>query len=176
MLGVMVSVIWLTRKVTKEYHTPSDLIEVSAIVSEFNQRMKRLEEGLVDQKVKQEILELRMGRMLQPSSVLGPALRDKDRESDEPEPSRTISRKLTGNTQRPNEHRLVGTEREVLNMVAEGGGKVTAGEIQRKIGKTREHTARMMNALFRDGFVERNTTTRPYSYTITDKGRNVLGS
>jgi predicted transcriptional regulator len=173
----MVTVVWLRTKVTKEYHTPSDLIEVSAIVSEFNQRMKRLEEGLVDQKVKQEILELRMERRPQPSSILRPPLRDNNRELDDLEPRRPIvGRKLAVNTSRSDEHRLGSTEREVLNMVMEGEGRLTAREIQQRIGKTREHTARMMNALFQDGFVERDTTARPYSYSITDKGRNILGS
>src|SRR5579872_4301888 len=39
-----------------------NLLEVSAIVSEFSQRLRRLEESLVDQKVKLEIMDLRIGR------------------------------------------------------------------------------------------------------------------
>ena len=175
-LAVIMSVIWLRRKVTKQYHTSTDLIEISAIVSEFNQRMKRLEEGLVDQKVKQEILELRMGRRPQPS-VLGSSFHDNNRESDKPEASRAIiTRRSATNQSRSSEYRLASTERDVLNIVADGDGRLTAREIQQKIGKTREHTARMLNALFRDGFVERNMMMRPYSYTITDKGRSVLSS
>src|SRR5438477_2801493 len=38
------------------------VFEVSAIVSEFSSRLKRLEEGLVDLKVKQEIMDLRVAR------------------------------------------------------------------------------------------------------------------
>ncbi len=60
---VIVSTLLLRRQVTSQYHTNDDTgLEVSAIVSEFSQRMKRLEENLVDQKVKLEIMELRMQR------------------------------------------------------------------------------------------------------------------
>ena len=52
----------LERRVKPQYHIPVETstdygVEVSAIVSEFNQRLKRLEENLVDQKVKLEIME-----------------------------------------------------------------------------------------------------------------------
>ena len=46
---------WLNNKVTVKHHIQTDPIEVAALVSEFSQRLKRLEEGLIDQKVKQEI-------------------------------------------------------------------------------------------------------------------------
>ena len=35
---------------------------------------------------------------------------------------------------------------------------------------------RLMKKLFHDGFVERNTASRPYTYSITEKGRGRLGS
>ncbi len=47
---------------------------------------------------------------------------------------------------------------------------MTSRDIQNASQRSREHTARLMNKLFKDGFVERNTKTKPYSYSITDKG------
>lgn len=47
---------------------------------------------------------------------------------------------------------------------------MTSRDIQNASHRSREHTARLMNKLFKDGFVERNTKTKPYSYSITDKG------
>ena len=43
-------------------------------------------------------------------------------------------------------------------------------------GRSREHVSRLMKKLFDDGFVERNTTKRPYTYSITDSGRGRIGS
>jgi predicted transcriptional regulator len=43
-------------------------------------------------------------------------------------------------------------------------------------GRSREHVSRLMKKLFDDGFVERNKTKRPYTYSITDSGRKRIGS
>ena len=43
-------------------------------------------------------------------------------------------------------------------------------------GRSREHVSRLMKKLFDDGFVERNKTKRPYTYSITDSGRKQIGS
>jgi len=43
-------------------------------------------------------------------------------------------------------------------------------------GRSREHISRLMKKLFDDGFVERNTTKRPYTYSITDSGKGRIGS
>ena len=42
-------------------------------------------------------------------------------------------------------------------------------------GRSREHVSRLMKKLFDDGLVERNTTNRPYTYSITDNGKNHIG-
>jgi predicted transcriptional regulator len=43
-------------------------------------------------------------------------------------------------------------------------------------GRSREHVSRLMKKLFDDGFVERNTAKRPYTYSITDSGKGRIGS
>ena len=42
-------------------------------------------------------------------------------------------------------------------------------------GRSREHVSRLMKKLFDDGLVERNTTNRPYTYSITDSGKKHVG-
>ena len=42
-------------------------------------------------------------------------------------------------------------------------------------GRSREHVSRLMKKLFDDGLVERNTTSRPYTYSITDSGKKHIG-
>ncbi len=48
---------------------------------------------------------------------------------------------------------------------------MTSRDIQITLKKSREHTSRLMKKLFEDGFVERNTETKPYTYSITRKGK-----
>ena len=52
---------------------------------------------------------------------------------------------------------------------------MTSRDIQITLGKSREHISRTMKKLFEDGYVERNMRTKPYSYSITQKGRGRLG-
>lgn len=60
---------------------------------------------------------------------------------------------------------LTETELDVLTMIEElGEGSVP--EIRDRIGKTREHTARLLKKLFDNGFIDRNTSGMPYRYNI----------
>ena len=48
---------------------------------------------------------------------------------------------------------------------------MTSRDIQITLKKSREHTSRLMKKLFEDGYVQRNTETKPYTYSITEKGK-----
>ncbi|MBI1828829.1 MAG: helix-turn-helix transcriptional regulator [Thaumarchaeota archaeon] len=61
----------------------------------------------------------------------------------------------------------------VLRLITEK--PMTSCDIQIIIGRTREHTSRMMKKLFEEGLVERNMQTKPFTYYITDKGKAKLG-
>ncbi|MGP3667692.1 MAG: helix-turn-helix domain-containing protein [Candidatus Bathyarchaeota archaeon] len=69
--------------------------------------------------------------------------------------------------------RLTATEMKVLKVLATSGPK-TASEIREIIGKTREHSGRLMKKLFLEGYVERDTTTIPYTYKISKKIKDSL--
>ena len=55
-------------------------------------------------------------------------------------------------------------------------GPMTSRDIEVMFGKSREHVSRLMKKLFEDNLVGRDIATRPYRYTITDKGRERVGS
>ena len=48
---------------------------------------------------------------------------------------------------------------------------MTSRDIQITIKRSREHTSRLMKKLFESGLVQRNTETKPYTYSITEKGK-----
>jgi len=56
----------------------------------------------------------------------------------------------------------------VLRLITEK--PMTSRDIQITIGRTREHTSRMMKKLFEEGLVERDMQTKPFAYRITEKG------
>lgn len=47
---------------------------------------------------------------------------------------------------------------------------MTSRDIQVTLGKSREHTSRLMKKLYEDGLVERRNDTRPFRYSLTAKG------
>jgi len=51
---------------------------------------------------------------------------------------------------------------------------MTSRDIQITLGRSREHTSRLMKKLFDDGYVKRSSDSKPYSYLITEKGKEKL--
>ena len=69
---------------------------------------------------------------------------------------------------------LDNTVEVVLGLITDRS--MTSRDIQVTLSRSREHVSRMMKKLFEDGYVERNIETKPYSYSITQKGRAKIGS
>jgi uncharacterized membrane protein len=69
---------------------------------------------------------------------------------------------------------LTETELSVLETIGKEGEK-TAPEIQKLIGLTREHTARLMKKLYKDGYLERDTHKMPYVYRLKEEMEKILG-
>ena len=51
---------------------------------------------------------------------------------------------------------------------------MTSRDIQITLKKSREHTSRLMKKLFEEGYVERSVNSKPFTYSITQKGREKL--
>jgi prefoldin subunit 5 len=68
---------------------------------------------------------------------------------------------------------ITGTELEVLKMIVDLG-EGTVPEIKDVIGKTREHTARLLKKLYEKGYIDRNTSSMPYRYSIRKEIRELI--
>jgi len=51
---------------------------------------------------------------------------------------------------------------------------MTSRDIQITLKRSREHTSRLMKKLFEDGYVNRNTDSKPYTYLISEKGKEKI--
>jgi CTP-dependent riboflavin kinase len=51
---------------------------------------------------------------------------------------------------------------------------LTSNEIKNAIGRTREHTARLMKKLYDLKFVDRDVTTKPFKYRLTEQGKKYI--
>lgn len=60
----------------------------------------------------------------------------------------------------------------VLHLITDKA--MTSRDIQITLKRSREHTSRLMKKLYDDGFVKRNTSTKPYTYSISEKGKEKI--
>jgi hypothetical protein len=72
----------------------------------------------------------------------------------------------------PEEERQNSTIEYILKKLE--ANSLTTREVQRAIGRTREHTSRLMKKLFEEKLVHRDMSTKPFRYTITVEGRKLL--
>jgi len=68
---------------------------------------------------------------------------------------------------------LTETELKVLEVIQELG-EASGPDVQKVIGKTREHTARLLKKLYEKGFIDRNTSSIPYRYSLRKEVQGLL--
>jgi hypothetical protein len=126
---------------------------------EYVGRMKEYEDMLVDLRIRLDTLEIRTGETSQPvSQHVGDA-------------SHNINIK-PATIRRTLEQEGAGMVDYVLKLLVEG--PKTSRQIEGLIGRSREHTARLMKKLFEMGYVTRDMATKPYTYAITDVGKTTI--
>jgi predicted transcriptional regulator len=136
-----------------------------------NSRFSVVDARIIDLMAKTEVLSSRMGLselvapLVKPGPIEGGSAQTKVVNSSE------VVRAVTVPSQR-----VEGTETEarVLRLLTQGPR--TTAQIKEEIGKSREHTARLMKSLFNRGLVARNDRNKPYVYEITDGGKSYVSS
>lgn len=69
-------------------------------------------------------------------------------------------------------HTYLDTLEQILLLLREK--PMTTRHIQERVGRSREHTSRVMKGLYNSGFVIRDTSSKPFKYSITDTGLRQL--
>jgi predicted transcriptional regulator len=64
-------------------------------------------------------------------------------------------------------HETTPTEIHALKILATEGAK-TSKELHGRVGRSREHFARLMKKLYERGYVDRDTSKTPFVYAIND--------
>ena len=138
-----------------------------------NQRLEYYEKQFIDMKIRLDALNL-----------------DKEEPLDEAEMVKIQSEMVKSPSRKGRRSRSIIEKRvpvsRIPNMSSEDSVKhvlklitkkpMTSRDIEVTFGgRSREHVSRLMKKLFDDGLVERNTTNRPYSYSITDSGKKHIG-
>ena len=134
-------------------------------VKSYIDRLQYYENQLIDMKIRMDSIEL--------EDESGPDISVKpERKHSRPEREETQAQEEPQKERMRNMNFGSATD-YVLKLITEK--PMTSRDIQITIGRTREHTSRMMKKLFEEGYVERNMKTKPFTYYITDKGKTKLG-
>jgi predicted transcriptional regulator len=139
----------------------------------YDERLERYERELIDMKIRLDLADIGSVAPAQTNNEEG------GKETKSPEITAQITSKEEEITQpvRKMGERMPNLGyndaiNHVLRLITDKN--MTSRDIQIAIGRTREHTSRLMKKLFEDGYVQRNTNVKPYTYSITEKGKDKL--
>ena len=132
-------------------------------------RMEYYERQLIDMKIRMDALDLEEKPPVEAVlEKIEPIVERKEEVTVKKEPERPVQKPRMPNMD------FNGVAEHVLGLITLK--EMTSRDIQITIGRSREHTSRLMKRLFEEGLVERNTKMKPFTYKITEKGKARLGS
>ena len=178
--GLLIRYRQLSQRITTSSDLGRDLWQA------LEQRMKKQDERILDVMGRLEVIQ---SRVLSPSA-LQPLASPRPVPPEAAQPSRpeeVVSDVMppAGPVQRPESQeeshvsqapsdrvRLDETQLKVVALLAETPKNTR--QLTDGIGMSREHTARLMKALFEAGVVSRNNATKPFVYQLTEEGKRYL--
>lgn len=135
---------------------------IDAVVLEYTRRLRDYDKVIAELRAKVDIIDSKV----KPHGVVS-------QDTSQPQPHVALMSEPVTVTQ----HAAIGKE---VNSTTDYIFKLlverprSSREVQLAIGRTREHTARLMKKLHDLGFVSRDVNTKPFRYNITDAGREML--
>jgi len=158
-------------KVLPFIKSKSEMIDVPQ-----SERLEFYERQLIDMKIRLDALEIQGiepktdDSNLELKQLLGKLVNNKIKENEVEEVSKpkVMSEKPVSTPSVPSIEHTNPTD-YVLHLIT--NKTMTSRDIQITLKRSREHTSRLMKKLFDDGYVQRNIETKPYTYSITEKGK-----
>ena len=139
----------------------ADEAVVEAVVLEYTRRLRDYDRVLAGLRADVDIIDVRS----LPQVV--------SQQSQQPQPHVSpVSEPVAITQQVVVEKEGNGTTDYILKLLSERPR--SSREVQHAVGRTREHTARLMKKLHDSGLVSRDVNTKPFRYNITDGGRERL--
>lgn len=153
---------------------------IKVIISEYTKRLEKYENAIADLRVRLDIVESRghnraVTQQLRPTPV-EPLINARDISQDQSQPSFYAYHSfkkvepVSEIDDIPNSFDAQnGTTEYVLKLLNERS--MTSREVQQAIGRSREHTSRLMKRLYEYRLISRNTKSKPFKYALTESGR-----
>jgi len=138
---------------------------VEAVVLEYTRRLRDYDRVIAELRAKVDIMEVRSQSQTTTSQY--------QQASHQPQPHVAPASEPVAVTQHATvEKEGNGTTDYILKLLTEKPS--TSREVQLAVGRTREHTARLMKKLHDSALVSRDVNAKPFRYHITDAGRERL--
>jgi hypothetical protein len=163
LVGMATVMVYTKVKSTFEEHRyrANDTI-VEAVILEYTRRLRDYDKVIADLRTKVDVIEART----QPHPVVS-------QQPSQPQPHvAPVTEPVTVTQHAAIEREGNGTTDYILKLLS--NRPRTSREVQQAIGRTREHTARLMKKLYDLGLVSRDINIKPFRYNITDAGRETL--
>jgi hypothetical protein len=140
----------------------ADEAVVEAVVLEYTRRLRDYDRVIAELRSKMDIMEVKP----QSPQVMTSQYQQV---SHQPQPHvAPVSEPVTVTQHATVEKEGNGTTDYILKLLADKPR--TSREVQLAVGRTREHTARLMKKLHDSGLVSRDVNAKPFRYNITDEG------
>ncbi|MFM7797215.1 MAG: winged helix DNA-binding protein [Candidatus Nitrosotenuis sp.] len=139
-------------------------------------RLEYYERQLIDMKIRMDALDLENHEFETHNSDKVDPVFEKKMGKPAPKDSEEVKLEPTKPNPKPRMPNMgfEGVAEHVLGLITVK--EMTSRDIQVTIGRSREHTSRLMKRLFEEGYVERNNKVRPFTYQITEKGKSKLAN
>lgn len=154
----------LRNSVGTRYHVDDQVVE--AVVLEYTRRLRDYDRVIAELRTKMDIFEMRAQAVV-PQVPVQPAMSPPAHAPAVSEPVAVTQPAAIERFEGQN-----GTVDYILKLLAERPR--TSREVQHAIGRTREHTARLMKKLHDSALVSREMRSKPFRYAITQAGREAL--
>jgi len=143
------------------------------------ERLEYYERQLIDMKIRLDSLEIQEleGKSEDPNLELKQFLEKLAKNEVEEKPGESVVRGKTVPEESQITSRMPNLDHNnatnyVLHLITSKA--MTSRDIQITLKRSREHTSRLMKKLFEDGYVKRNTDSKPYTYSISEKGKEKI--
>ncbi len=162
--GGAISLMYFAGRIRKIISTEREAGDIlGSMMMELRSRLQKQDVRIVDQQVRLEVLELKLVRGQTTTRIIKeerPVQSVMSHSTELP----SISKNVYSKTSEGVNESLTETEVRVVDALKEG--PLTPKQVQSKIGKSREHTARLLKKLFEANIVKRRTGSRPFVYEL----------
>lgn len=154
-LGMVMSFYLLrVRSVIRNYREAGDIL--SEMISSLYKVIDEKEQRVIDLMYRIDLLEVSLNQR-------------RNVTFEERVSSSDVTRDVTRAPKLVGKGGLSVTEQSIIALLQPGSRRVF--EITKELGKSREHTSRVLSRLWKEGFVERSSIGGSVSYSLTEKGR-----